>query len=234
MGIMYYTRLQRFWFFVYWLFLMVSFCLIGFWLVATAQGYRYNVEVGRWQKTGMIIASSNPRDATLDLGRQSYDLANTNRVANLLPGTYRVKISKAGYLPWEKTIQVEPGFVVSLDEVTLFFDQPIALTNSSDYEALLPFYNVPDNRLSVIDGELRRGTSLISRFVDPPTAVRLLSSDRHVVYLRDNQLRLIESDGSHDQLLYQGQALDPALLVLFENSLVGLRDQGELKVFQIR
>lgn len=231
---MYYTPVQRFWWFIYWLLLVISFCAIGFWLVATAQGYRYNSPAGRWQKTGMIIAKSDPRDAVLSFSNRQFRLDQTNRIPNILPGTYRLQIVKNGYLPWEKTVTVEPGFVVGLDEIVLFLDQPIAVANAAEYEALLPFYNVPDDRLTIIDGELRQGTTLISRFVDPPTTARLLATNRHIVYLQHSQLRLIEIDGQHDQLLFEGRTLDPALLVVFEDNLIGIRDQEALTVLKIR
>lgn len=234
MVIMYHNPMQRFWFFIYWLLLVVSFCGIGFWLVAAAQGYRYNTEVGRWQKTGMLIARSDPRDATLEIGRQQYPLSRSSRVPNILPGSYRLRIVKKGYASWEKTITIQPGFVVGLDEVVLFIDEPKALVNSQEYESLLPFYNVADNRLTIIDGELRRGTNLISRFVNPPTAAKLLSTDRHLVYIQGNELRLMATDGLHDQLLYEGVGLDPKLLVVFNNDLIGIREQGKFKVLKIR
>src|SRR5436190_24364001 len=109
---MYYSRRQRLLWLINWLFLVVSFVIIGFLLVTQATGYRYNPHNHRLQKTGMFIITTQPRDSQLTVDNQRYNLASQRRIANILPGTYRIKITKTGYLPWEKIVTVRPGYVV--------------------------------------------------------------------------------------------------------------------------
>lgn len=219
---------------IQWVFLIVSFSLIGFSLVTMAMGYRFNPHTHRYQKTGMIIVSNPPKDSYLLIdGKQQPLKQGANRIPNVLPGHYRLVIGKDGYLPREEQVTIEPGYVVTLPDIELFLAEPRVITDNPDYEELLPFYNVPDNQLRLVDGELRQGTRLITRFSNPPSRVLLLPSGRHVAYLRDNEIRLIETNGEHDILLYSGQNLSDDAFAAIDDVLV-FRENGQLKGLVIR
>lgn len=217
----------------YWIFLLVSYGLIGFFLVMAAIGYRYNPHQGRYQKTGMIIVNNPPKESTLEFDGQLYPLKPTNRIPNILPGVYRLAITRPGYQSWEETIKVAPGYVVSLNDIELFLTKADILPSPEQYAELLPFYtNQNDQRLRIIDGELRLGTQLISRFSQAPSKAVLSPSGRHVLYLQGEQLRVIDLGGQHDYMLYEGNALDPELLVIIEDVVV-IREEGALRALKV-
>lgn len=228
-----YSPLQRFWWSVYWLFLIISFCVIGFLLVTRATGYRYNPHQQRYQKTGMVIVANAPRDSQLLLSGTIYPLRGTTRVPNVLPGSYRVEIKKEGYNSWEKNITVEPGFVASLDDVTLFRSVPVELFNVTEYEELLPYYQVQDDRLRLVNGELWFGTQLVSRFNDPPSKAILLPDNRYVLYLKGPEVRVVEVTGEHDQLLYTRQTTEAEPLAFIDGAVI-FQDGPVLRVIQIQ
>jgi hypothetical protein len=64
-------------------------------------------------KTGLLVATSKPD------GAQVYINGNlttaTSDTLDLLPGQYTVKISKDGYLPWEKTVVIKKEVVTKAD-----------------------------------------------------------------------------------------------------------------------
>lgn len=207
--------------------------IVGFWLVSQAMGYRYNPALGRLQKTGMLIISNAPKESQLKLDNRTYTLKTTTRLPNLLPGTYHLTISKNNYTPWEDTVTVQPGFVVNLNDISLFLARPIVLPEQKKYADLVPFYQTNDNRLRLDDNELWMGTELISRFSQPLDNALLLADGRHLVYLRGREVHILETNGRHDQLLYTRGSVEPKPLVLIEGVVV-FADTGGVTALQIQ
>lgn len=229
---MHYTLTQRIWWFIYWLFLIVSFTVIGFLLVAKAMGYRYNPHTMGWQKTGMVIVSVVPRGSLIQIDNQQIIAKTVNRIPNLLPGNYTLRISQDSYLAWERQIEVKSGFVTNLDTVTLLYDPPISVPVSADHERLIA-QPITDDRVRIVDNELRYTTDLVSRFIEPPSAAVLLPTDRQIVYLQGKQLRVIEVDGQNDQLLYTRQTDEPSPLVLADDRIVLFKENGQTQALQL-
>jgi hypothetical protein len=227
-----YTKAQRFWWFIYWLFLVVSFCIVGFLLVTQAMGYRYNTHQHRYQKTGMVIITNPPDDSQLSIDGKEYSLRSTTRIPNILPGTYRLAITKPGYHPWLKTVTIDPGFVANIERVSLYLEKPIELEDPSKYVDLVPFYSVRDNRLRLEDGEIWFDSKLVSRFDTAPSDALLLPND-HIAYLHGDEVRIIESNGENDQLLYKRQTADATVFALIDGILV-FNDISGTKAIQIQ
>lgn len=228
---MHYSARQRFWWIITWAFLITSFSLIGFLLVMTAMGFRYNPHTQRYQKTGMIIATNPPRESVLVLDGRKLALKPSTRIPNLLPGTYRLRVTKSGYLPWEKTVTVEPSFVVNLGTITLFRQHPIKITNNQHYLELLP-YHVPDNQVRVIDNEIWLGTRLVSRFSEPISNALLWTDRNYIIYLKGAEIRAIGINGEHDQLLYTRQSTEATPFALIDGRIV-VQDGAAITVLQI-
>lgn len=87
-----------------------------------AKGYRFDPKnpKGILQGTGLMVLTSHPDGARVFVN--DHLTTATNNTINLQPGTYKVKIEKDGYFPWQKTVEVKQE-VVSQANATLF---PIA------------------------------------------------------------------------------------------------------------
>ncbi len=106
---------------------IVLFIIVGTFLLSIfARGYRLDHGNGIFnlRVTGILSATSKPKSANVYLN----DIleTNTNNTLNLDPGTYHLKITKDGYLPWEKNIQIYPELVYQSD-AELFLQNPSAL-----------------------------------------------------------------------------------------------------------
>ncbi|HKZ34528.1 MAG TPA: PEGA domain-containing protein [Patescibacteria group bacterium] len=78
-------------------------------LIGYGRGWRFNPETRDLSKTGLLSASSWPSGASVFIdGRLT---TATDSTVQLPPGVYQVQISKDGYLPWEKSIPVQPELV---------------------------------------------------------------------------------------------------------------------------
>jgi hypothetical protein len=116
---------------------MLITLLIAFFLVAGtvlaiyfARGYRPQLGgVATFEGTGLLAASSYPEQSAVYIDGKL--VTTTNDTVNLLPGNYLVRITREGFIPWEKQLAVERE-LVTLTNARLFPSVPslTALTTS--------------------------------------------------------------------------------------------------------
>lgn len=122
--------------------LIVSFLIILFLGLGTAvavfygKGYRIDLSgsKGILKGSGLLVATSTPDGAQVFVN--DHLTTATNNTINLAPGTYKIRIFKDGYFPWEKTIDVQEE-VVSKAEALLFPTTP-KLESITETGALMP------------------------------------------------------------------------------------------------
>jgi hypothetical protein len=113
-----------------------------------ASGYKFNLsrpfDINRiLQKTGSLIVSTSPKDAYIfidgkqqknpvfKLFKQDY-LSTPNKIKNLLPGKYKLTLTKENYWPLEKEVEIKSGIATIVENIHLFrSDLPIMLIPSS-------------------------------------------------------------------------------------------------------
>lgn len=79
-----------------------------------ARGYRLDTNNGfKLKVTGLLSATSKPKSASVYLNNLL--VTATDDTLNLTPGSYQIKITKNGYFPWEKNIQIQPELVYQTD-----------------------------------------------------------------------------------------------------------------------
>ena len=80
-----------------------------FFAISWAKGYRPDVKNGTLKPTGLLVANSFPTGAQVYINDKL--TTATDDTLNLNPGTYRIKISKDGFIPWEKELKLEKELV---------------------------------------------------------------------------------------------------------------------------
>jgi len=91
-------------------------------IVAFGRGYRFNFQTGKVAPTGLLVASSFPTGAQVYV--DDHLVSATNSTIPLPPGNYEVKITKDGYISWQKKLKVQ-GEVVTLADALLLPIAPI-------------------------------------------------------------------------------------------------------------
>ncbi|TAL40572.1 MAG: PEGA domain-containing protein, partial [Methylovulum sp.] len=90
-------------------------------LIGYGKGYRLDIGNNRLKSTGLILATSDP------IGAQIYIngilRTATNNSVNVDPGWYTVRITREGFIPWEKQVRVQ-GEVVARADAFLFPTNP--------------------------------------------------------------------------------------------------------------
>ncbi len=103
----------------FWLILSVFFIAMPVILLYTA-GYRINWETKRLVSTGSLYLKSEPRTADVYIADQLREEKTPALLNNILPDTYKIKVSKPGYLSWEKELPVESKKTVFAQNIILF------------------------------------------------------------------------------------------------------------------
>lgn len=87
-------------------------------LIFLAKGYTFSTTQKRIVGTGIITVSSEPDSASVYV--DGHLTTATNATISSLPAkTYTIKITKEGFIPWERQVTVKEGLVSEL-KVTLF------------------------------------------------------------------------------------------------------------------
>lgn len=90
-------------------------------VIAYGRGYRLDLRQNSLKPTGLISATSDPIGAQVLVDGKLRTA--TNNSFNVDPGWYTIRITKEGYLPWEKRIRVQ-GEVATRIDAFLFPTNP--------------------------------------------------------------------------------------------------------------
>jgi hypothetical protein len=210
-----------------WFWVILSFVIISFFLILRASGYVLNLKAKTIEKTGLMVISSDPKGALLYVNGK-YKEKTPCTLNYLRPGLYYLKIEKDGYKDWEKTEQVEAGKYVK-EEPVLFLEKPIIEETTEKIENSLDNLNsiqIPEeipkeaqdlasdkNKkkllyrtefeiwLYFLDKSEKDRFKIVARFSKPIKKVVFYPTYSHILFVIDNELRIIEISGENDTKL---------------------------------
>ena len=107
------TRKVLFWFF------FLSFLIVIPLVIFSSLGYKFNLNLKHFQRTGVISIRSLPSHAEVYLQDKRLDKLSPCDISELLPARYRIRLEKEGFYPYEVNIEVKPALVSLLDAVLI-------------------------------------------------------------------------------------------------------------------
>lgn len=98
------------------LFLTTALLLLTatFFVFLWAQGYTLDRQSGRLEKTGMILAKSQPDGAKIFVDEKLTSATNAT-IANLKPGRHQIRLEKEGFIEWRKEIVIQTDLVTEIN-----------------------------------------------------------------------------------------------------------------------
>lgn len=156
-----------------------------------ARGYRLDTKNGnlKIKVTGLLSVTSKPKSASVYV--DNLLVTATDDTLNLNPGSYQLKISKDGYFPWEKNIQIQPELVYQADAQLLRQNfEPKSLTQGKIFNLAIS----PDQ------------SKVIFSFVSSPSAVSTQKSGLYLLEL--TELPLLMSKNTQRLLSLNSASLD--------------------------
>ncbi len=99
--------------------ILIFILLITSLVILYGRGYRFGFDKGKIgiSGTGLLVATSVPDGAQVFIN--GHLTTATDNTINLSPGTYKVKIYKEGYFPWEKKLVIKTEIVTKADALLL-------------------------------------------------------------------------------------------------------------------
>lgn len=218
-----------------WIFAIV-FLAVAPALIFFTSGYRWNSSKGQVERNGTVILDSAPREAKIVIdGRLIADRTPVT-LQDVSPGLHTFTISKDGFFPWEKALDVRPERVTFANDVWLWKTgvpeirdarAVIGLTSSDDERLLIEFVDATTTNAIIAD-TLRTDTTSIAfpRRLKAPIKSRWSSDNRHL---------LVESPGFPPYVLDARSAVPPVELTAasyrWENTeLVGVTPSSQIRV----
>ncbi|PKL72648.1 hypothetical protein CVV26_00030 [Candidatus Kuenenbacteria bacterium HGW-Kuenenbacteria-1] len=120
----------------------VVFLISAIFILKYSLGYRYDFKKNIWQKTGILILKTDPKDAVIFLNGKLQKKKTPTKIINLFPRDYSIKLQNSGFFDWQKKITINPNLTTFVENITLFKkDQTFTLLLDKNIENFKLFSN---------------------------------------------------------------------------------------------
>lgn len=102
-----------------WVFVII-FVVLAPTMIFYTSGYRLNPNKRVVERNGTMIIDSLPSRATVYLNDQLLNERTETTLQQVAPGSYTVKLEKAGYHTWQKRLEVKPELVTYINNARLW------------------------------------------------------------------------------------------------------------------
>ncbi len=100
-------------------------CILIFLLVAPplilyTTGWRYDFTYNRLVSTGSLVVKSDPAAAQIRLNNRLFKAETPTIINDILPGKINLEVSRPGFYPWQRTVNVAARLTTFADNIKLF------------------------------------------------------------------------------------------------------------------
>lgn len=106
---------------------VLAFCAVSAYALFLAFGYNLDLQKRHIEKTSIIDVSNRYPEVRVYLDDKLVGNSMPVQMKDLLPGFYKLTLSKLGFLPWNRKLEVRPDFVTKVDDVVLVPDHTSSL-----------------------------------------------------------------------------------------------------------
>jgi hypothetical protein len=217
-------------------------------VVLYTAGYRWNGKKLRPEKVGIIFVRSRPSGADIYLNSIKRRETTPNRLRDLLPDTYQLKIAKDGYASWNKDLPVESGLTTFAEGVVLWKNtapEQVALTPAEALNAAeLAALDRADQLTAIAEGTIFKSNGFeiwtqkkdtdkrdtVTRLSEEIRSVIPYTDTGWIIYETATEIRAVERDGRgvrNDVALASGADLHGLALSSDGKTLYYLSGQGD-------
>lgn len=102
----------------------ILFLFIAPFLIMYSQGYRFDTKKLQFIETGGLYIKAIPEEVNLSINQQYINktsfFTRDILIQNLIPDSYKIKIEKEGYYPWEKNLDIKQKKVAEAKYIIMF------------------------------------------------------------------------------------------------------------------
>lgn len=118
-----------------WAFIL-AFAVVAPAVVFYTAGYRWNAKKGIIERNGTLIVDTRPNGADVFLNGDKTGEQTPVTLQNIPPGTYRIRLERAGSLSWEKVLDIRPERVTFVNDLRLWRATDPSLLEEGDMHGL--------------------------------------------------------------------------------------------------
>ncbi|MDD4899828.1 MAG: PEGA domain-containing protein [Candidatus Omnitrophica bacterium] len=195
-------------------------------ILSSVLGYKFSRRTLSFTKTGLVVIKTQPSGANVYLDNALLNDKTPATIAELLPGTYHLKIELEKHYPWASNVAIEAGKATRLEKIILFPVRPnIRQLNKEKFSAFWLdeekaeiYYAGEDNAIYRSDFE-GNNYERIATFlqIDPAPVKFVASPDRKkIAYFNKHKIGITYLDAYSGQPFFSQQfVLDYPSGVLF-------------------
>ncbi|MFA6550813.1 MAG: hypothetical protein WCT36_05705 [Candidatus Gracilibacteria bacterium] len=173
--------------------LVIGFFVVGFYMILSIYGYKYDVILRDFEKTSIVDLGGYLKDVEVFLDNEKISTKLPFTIRGVNPGIHHVVIKKPSYFDFKAFLNVSNDLVSKIDSVVLMPDKIVF--NEVVLDPIFKFENeVYSDRDVYSEGNEiwfvnANGTrELISRMYSPVTMVKLFSDGYNLLFVRDKKL----------------------------------------------
>jgi hypothetical protein len=217
-----------------WIGLLSVFVILAASVGLVAAGYQIDWQERRLTQTGLLFLSGTPRMSHVFInGKQVADRLPL-RLPTVFPGQYHVRIDKQGYASWRKSFTIHAGEARAETGIMLFLASP-EVSVVTDPELIERVTNNTSPSQLITGNEIWTHNRLVTRVSGEIHAAVLSPSRSHVFFQVGQEIRVIETDGMNELLLYTlGSNTNAQLVALAAGKELAFLDNGTVKRLRIQ
>lgn len=229
------AKKRKIYLYMLWPVLVISFTLMAFFVVLLANGYRLNQNTWRLERTSTIVLGGPSTGGKVNLdGIDKGSLPISLRMLSV--GRHEVIVTKDKYQAWIKVFNVLAGKAVVVDNLTLFYQNPVITEVSNPDKVSANIKNnftMQGKNLEIKSDEIYFQEKLVTRFSQPVLGAIYDLSINHIFVQVGNEIRAINANDLNEFTLIKLQKNDPTTFSVSNQTLYYF-DGGVLYQAQIR
>jgi hypothetical protein len=146
-------------------------------------------------KTGTIRATVDPSDNLMVFLNEQEKTMNNNTIANVLPGSYALRISKDGYSSWQQEVEIEAGVITDVNAKLFPLDLQLEQLTSSNVDKVFTSRFTSDVIYTVLETKVGSDIGIWKKPMQTSTLPLL---EQPLIKISNITERILESFQKHD------------------------------------
>ena len=175
-------------------FFLIIFVIGAVFIFFYSRGLNFDLKTFRFQKTGAIFIETTPKNVNIKIDGKNFKdlsgpLSSGTLISNLSPKTYKLKITKNGFLDWEKNVLVKPAIVSEAINIIL-------MPQDIKKELIFDFKKISDFLISPKEKIIFKTNDKLYFYISSANLIKL-KGDTPIEISSDGTKAIIKDSSSH-------------------------------------
>lgn len=206
---------------------VLAFVILTTVAITWALGVSYNKQTRAFEQSAVIAIEAKLNNVAVSLDSKLVGTKAPLQLRNLAAGRYNLTVTREGFHPYQRTLQLDFGQVVTITELPLIAISPLVTTLAADAKFTNPV--LLSSNLSLDAGELYDGSTFVTRFAQVPSQVHRLPSG--YLYQMGGQFHYLLPVANQDVVVYTASINEYLPINTVNSSWAFIVNEGSTKKF---